>query len=274
MACFIECDFTLIKEHPLYPGFFYPPFKTTPEIVVNNEGIVIDPIRGVKRKINDTPKGYLTTFLKVNDKNFNFALHRLVAFIFKNRPERHLDKDFCELQVNHEDGNKHNNKSSNLEWVDGYENMDHARENGLFSNDKPVLVKNVETGVITKYRSVSYCARYFLISSYDLRMHLHSSSVGRIIVDDHVFKNDDNTVWPDLILSLEGKEYMGRNSDIVAENKETNSIVLIDNLKAACILLGLNLNVVKNNRTRKGVDFPTDGWIFYPLSEYIDNQEK
>lgn len=48
-------------------------------------------------------------------------VHRLVASAFINP----------KLEVNHIDGNKENNSSSNLEWVSKRQNMDHAAINGL-----------------------------------------------------------------------------------------------------------------------------------------------
>ena len=51
-------------------------------------------------------------------------VHTLVAEVFIENPER---KKF----VNHIDGNKHNNKVSNLEWVTSNENVNHAISTGL-----------------------------------------------------------------------------------------------------------------------------------------------
>lgn len=62
---------------------------------------------------------YLGFDLSINGKRHRCLVHRLVAKLFitniNNKP-----------QVNHRDGNKFNNHTSNLEWVTATENIHHA----------------------------------------------------------------------------------------------------------------------------------------------------
>ena len=58
------------------------------------------------------------------DKKKVFRIHRAIAETFIPNPEN-------KPEINHEDGNKLNNNISNLTWVTGLENMDHASKNGL-----------------------------------------------------------------------------------------------------------------------------------------------
>jgi hypothetical protein len=53
--------------------------------------------------------------------------HRIVAEAFLPNPDNLPE-------VNHEDGNKHNNNASNLEWCTRSENMKHAYQTGLKSS--------------------------------------------------------------------------------------------------------------------------------------------
>ena len=69
-----------------------------------------------------TKEGYLSVILYKNSKQKHFLIHRLVAECFL------LNKNQC---VNHIDGNKMNNKISNLEWVTNSQNHIHAYETGL-----------------------------------------------------------------------------------------------------------------------------------------------
>lgn len=73
-------------------------------------------------------KGYPRVSLGTKD---NVSVHRLVAEAFVKRPK---GKD----QVNHINGVKTDNRASNLEWVTGSENMQHALKNNLW---KPNIEK-------------------------------------------------------------------------------------------------------------------------------------
>jgi hypothetical protein len=93
-----------------------------------------------------TPDGYLFHRLYKDRKVSIFREHRLVAIAFipntENKP-----------QVNHKNGIKTDNSIENLEWVDQFENMQHALNNGLFPrrdgkfNSRAKIVVNLETGI-------------------------------------------------------------------------------------------------------------------------------
>jgi hypothetical protein len=70
--------------------------------------------------------GYLSVILTDKHKNKYTKMHRLVASAFVPNP-------FAKTNVNHIDGNKQNNISTNLEWVTPKENTAHAIQLGLVS---------------------------------------------------------------------------------------------------------------------------------------------
>lgn len=81
-------------------------------------------IRHARRKqllrLKERRNGYLKFNADIKGKIKNFEVHRQVALCF------------CEgwregLQVNHKDGNKHNNRAENLEWATASENIRHDR---------------------------------------------------------------------------------------------------------------------------------------------------
>ena len=100
--------------------------------------------------------GYLKVGLRKNKKHKNLYIHRLVATAFLSN-ENNLP------QVNHIDGNKHNNCVDNLEWCTEKDNSIHARDvlkiksNTTGINDiQPVIQINRDTGaVIKEYKSIT-----------------------------------------------------------------------------------------------------------------------
>lgn len=85
--------------------------------------------RNWKEKIisqNKTNSGYKKCRLSKEGKTKTHNIHRLVAKSFISNP---LDLP-C---VNHIDGNKENNASSNLEWCTHKENSQHALDTGLMA---------------------------------------------------------------------------------------------------------------------------------------------
>lgn len=73
-------------------------------------------------------RGYLRVGITVaKGIQKNFFVHRLVAIAF-------IPTNDQNLQVNHIDGNKQNNRISNLEWVTSKENIQHAWLTGLNRN--------------------------------------------------------------------------------------------------------------------------------------------
>lgn len=85
--------------------------------------------RLIKQTIRSNSCQYKYVKLYLNNKQYCDAVHRIVARAFIPNP---LNKP----QVNHIDGNKHNNHSNNLEWVTVSENHKHAFRTGLRDNEK------------------------------------------------------------------------------------------------------------------------------------------
>ena len=70
---------------------------------------------------------YIVAEVHKDEKRTTTRQHRLLAEVFIPNP-KNLP------QVNHIDGNKHNNSLDNLEWCTSSENVKHSYETGLASN--------------------------------------------------------------------------------------------------------------------------------------------
>jgi hypothetical protein len=86
-------------------------------------------------------------YLKVtlyNDKGQRkqLSVHRIVAEIFCDKA------DHNKTYVNHINGNKHDNRSTNLEWVTASENSKHAVETGLMKG-QPTQLGSTQIKVFT-----------------------------------------------------------------------------------------------------------------------------
>lgn len=118
-------------------------------------------MKKVLKPINH-PRGYLSVILYKNKKSKEFCIHRLVAETFienlSNKP-----------QVNHKDGNKHNNTINNLEWVTASKNEKHAWKIGLKTdehikkiaqnNSKPILQYDLNNKLLKEWGSISEASR-------------------------------------------------------------------------------------------------------------------
>ena len=77
-----------------------------------------------ERAITRKGGGYYEYHTFYKGKEVSFDIHREVAKAFLPNPENLPT-------VNHKDGNKHNNRVENLEWMSAKEQMSHAKEHGL-----------------------------------------------------------------------------------------------------------------------------------------------
>lgn len=93
---------------------------------VDRNGVIFSLKRGKTKKSVVFPNGYSYVNLHKNGKARSVRVHRIVAEAFLENPHGHE-------QVNHINGNKTDNRLSNLEWCNAFQNMKHAQTSGLFN---------------------------------------------------------------------------------------------------------------------------------------------
>lgn len=130
MEQFIDEIWKPVKENPVYLVSNYGRVKTIDHPVwckVNNSFSIR---KGKMLALNNSnTKKYWRVGIQINNKQRLFAVHKLVASAFIPNPNNYP-------QVNHKDGDKNNNKVSNLEWCTNSYNQRHAWENNLKSHEK------------------------------------------------------------------------------------------------------------------------------------------
>jgi hypothetical protein len=97
-------------------------------IKVSEEGRIFNEKSWFERRPRGTDRGYVV--LQVDGKRQN--LHRIVALAWVLNPEGHC-------YVRHKDGNKLNNKASNLEWYSPAGNVDNLIFNKGKSADLVII---------------------------------------------------------------------------------------------------------------------------------------
>ena len=130
---------------------------TIEDYEITKDGEIINIHNGHKRVLQPNTKGYLRVM--INHKNL--LVHRLVAQKYVPNPEN-------KPQVNHIDGNKLNNRYTNLEWVTNQENRKHAIENGLqwskLNNDKIKFIRKHKNDI-----SINEFAELFNVASSTIK---------------------------------------------------------------------------------------------------------
>lgn len=140
--------------------------KECQDYEVSSEGRIRNIKTGRIMKTNINTRGYRQVCLRENKKQVVKRVHRLVADAFYDGCHNGLD-------VNHIDGDKLNNKVSNLEWCTRKENIQHAFKSGLSKSNlnnnlrqkgnermKEIVgkaVRVIETNKV--YPSLNECAR-------------------------------------------------------------------------------------------------------------------
>lgn len=121
---------------------------------VNQFGEIRHKVRKHILKPRSNKGGYLYVNFKIDGKNTNFAVHRIVANAFIPNPNGYTE-------VNHKDYDRTNNCVDNLEWVTSSQNKQHAylKEVNKNSRGKAVEQYSKDGSYIQTFESITEAAK-------------------------------------------------------------------------------------------------------------------
>ena len=155
----------------LYPGtgdfFVIPGFS---QYAINTAGNIINIFTKKQLSHYTDNLGYCMYGLKpdVGPRTI-LGRHRLSALAFLKYPPTVDD-----LDVNHINGIKGDDRLENLEWATRQENCQHAFRNDLRKDNQGVLIRDALTGKVDEYYSIEECARCLSVDSETVRLRLGS----------------------------------------------------------------------------------------------------
>lgn len=101
---------------------------------IENQNGELQLISGKDLKLSSDRYGYLQVYLTQNYQTQLFKVHHLVAETFLPPPLGKVGSKLDSYCLNHIDGNKQNNRATNLEWITHAANQQHAIDTGLFNS--------------------------------------------------------------------------------------------------------------------------------------------
>ena len=141
MKVALDHHYATYRHHPeFHVDCSWVPCPVDAYYEISKSGAIRTADTKTMRKLEVTPHGYCRVQLR-NDKNY--LVHRLVMMAFKP-----IDP-IGDMQVNHINGIKHDNRVENLEWVTATENQLHAYETELKTANVKYVVHCVEYDITT-----------------------------------------------------------------------------------------------------------------------------
>ena len=164
----------------------FPPFENV--FMISNYGRIKNLKTNHIKAQQISSTGYMSCKLNTSENKKTFDIHRVVAKLFIGEcPKGNY--------VNHKDGDKKNNKVSNLEYVTPSQNSIHARNTGLIKKQRPSIkvdISKIETIDIPDYSD--YCMDkdgnlYSKVTKIKLRTHSEPTGYVRLTLQEKGKKN-------------------------------------------------------------------------------------
>lgn len=253
------------KDGPIevedYPGFYYIPMNAN--YAISRNGELINWRTGKYKTWSFTKpipeknaRGGYAYNRVVNDEGYSVCLfrHRAICLTFKDYGD-----NVGGLVVNHINGVPGDDRIDNVEWCTYRDNNIHAVKNGLRLDNKPVLSKDLRTGVVTKFSSCNECAKHY--------GHPQGSYIADRIKNDKLysdlllFKYDDGAPWKEYDLTKEKIHISKSTNTILARNVFTEQIVLFNGTGQAAQYTGVKAGTILSH-VKEEMLVPVGGWNF------------
>lgn len=135
-----------------FPGYYIIPYYSN--YVISKDGRLIKKSENKQVKASLAQTGYYTFRMGSDTKKISNQLrHRILAMAFLK-----YDYDFATKDINHIDGIAGSDSISNLEWCTRSENMNHAYDNNLRTDNIEVEVRDIVNEKYYYFRSCMQAA--------------------------------------------------------------------------------------------------------------------
>lgn len=247
-------------ECKINPGFYVIPYFT--RYGVSTTGVVVNRLTSYILSTHSTKGdgeknatgGYLVTRV-INDNGTSKLqlVHRLMCLALLP-----YGSNVDALVTNHKDGKPWNNYVENLEWCTRKENNQHAIDNGLKKQCKPILLKCHKSGDIKRFPTMMHAARhlgYLRTTEIQRRIDYGSRKINADMVQA---KFDDGSDWP--TIDLNTIYIVKPDFTIVCKNVFSGDIFIFDKLDSASKSIGVDIPTIRS-RLKRLVNIPINGWL-------------
>lgn len=204
-------------------GVSYRVLSTNTRYAISSTGTAYDLVTGTLKFSKDSVADYPTiNLIGYDDIVRSHTLHRVKAYAWI--PNDNWDN---KVLVNHIDGDKSNHALSNLEWCTYEYNNRHATATGLRKDNRFVKIRNIDTGEVLDFPSITLATEYMMRSRLNAN-HTDSIGTGKIIPTlkgrFEMKYAEDATDWVSVV-----------NPDrLIHSNQKTRMYIYLDNARHIC----------------------------------------
>lgn len=225
----VRCGSIMQFTEPVYYKDGFRIIPGYPRYAINATGCIIDTLENVYVSADYEQHGYLHAYIRTPDHNANryIRLHRLLALAWLP------NTDFINKPIiNHIDAIRSNNELVNLEWCSYSENSKHAVVIGNHNSSVGMKTRDVYTGVVEVYNSVTDLYKKLGLSRGYSSLSFQDRLPGFLYKNRYeVKKIDDLTPWYYESNTYNPDKPKKQHFSIRVLNKETGELKTFTNVR-------------------------------------------